>query len=294
MPQKMGFMDFVKSAFHLRPRIPGLGHFPVNYLGLATFGMLGIAVSPAFLFFGAAAELLYLMSLASNNRFQNVVTGQDLLKARLSWQERKRDLLAKLDPGDCARYVALEGRCRTIVENSSPAVSDAGSVGALRLEDFDQLLWIFLRLLLAREMLRSESLNADRKDIREQVHKIEEKLKTAGLDEQLKKTYESTKGLLERRLSILETSDSRVQFIEAEMDRVEQQVALIGQEAATALRDPNALSQRIDAITTGMGDTGKLIKDLQVPLSEAQEALEGPPSFLEFERSKSQQEKTAG
>lgn len=284
MPQKMGFLDFVKAAFTLKPRIPGLGHFPVNYLGLATFVTLGVAVSPAFFLFGAAAELLYLTSVASNHRFQNVVKGQDLLKARLAWQERKRDLLAKLEPGDCARYVALEGKCRTVVENSAPVVSDAGSVGPLRLEDFDQLLWIFLRLLLGREMLKSESVHADRPEIRDQIRKIDEKLKTPGLDEQLKRTYESTKGLLERRLSILETADSRVQFIEAEMERVEQQVALIGQEAATALRDPNALSQRIDAITQGLGDTGKMIKDLQVPLSEAQEALEGPPSFLEFER----------
>ena len=63
---------YLSAAFVARPRIPGLGQVPVNLIGLAGAGILGLA-NPAFWFLGLGLEVAYLFGLASNRRFRDIV-----------------------------------------------------------------------------------------------------------------------------------------------------------------------------------------------------------------------------
>jgi hypothetical protein len=276
MAKPLGFLDYLKAAFHVSPRVPALGNLPLNYLAVAAFAVLGLA-NPGFWFLGAALETGYLVTMATNPRFQRVVQGQALADERKTVEARRQELLDRLDIDDRKRYLALENRCGWILFGGGPLVAGGLSQGPISRQDFDQLLEIFFRLLSAREMLIHDARQPGlRKDLQQQRERIASKLKDGGIDEQLRRTLESTKGLLDRRVQILETADAKLQYVEAEMDRLEQQVALIAQEASSALRDPQALSRRIDAMTQGLGETTKWIRDLQGPLSEAEAGLEAP------------------
>jgi len=273
-----GFLDYVKAAFHLRPRIPGLGHVPANYLALAGFMVLGLA-NPGFWFLGAALEMGYLVTLGTHPRFQRLVQGWGAQEDQKTAQAKREDLLYRLDPSDRRRYLDLENRCEWILAGGAPSMPDAPPVsGPFVRHDFDQLLALHYRLLIAQEMLLRDARQPGlRKDLQQQHDRLAARLKEKALDDQLRRTLEATHGLLERRIQILETADAKLQHVEAELDRIEQQVALIAQESSSALRDPDALSKRIDAMTEGLGEATKWIRDLQGPLAEAEAGMDTAP-----------------
>src|SRR5688572_12598911 len=112
MAQKPGFMNYVAAAFNARPW--GMV-VPPNWVGLAAFGLLGIA-NPGFWVLGAGLELGYLLTLATNSRFQRVVSSRPLSAARTEWNTRIERLTERLGPDDLARYSALAARCASIID----------------------------------------------------------------------------------------------------------------------------------------------------------------------------------
>src|SRR3954469_12423985 len=105
----MGFFNYVKAAFSARPW--GMW-VPPNWVGLAAFGLLGIE-EPGLWIVGAGLELGYLITLASNGRFQRLVDGAATLATKQTSQQQVAGLLGQLSPADQARYRQLEKRCQT-------------------------------------------------------------------------------------------------------------------------------------------------------------------------------------
>ena len=81
MARKPGFIDYITAAFNARP----IGMFVApNWIGLAAFGLLGVT-NPGFWVLGAGLELGYLLTLATNKRFQNTVSAKPLNAAMMRW-----------------------------------------------------------------------------------------------------------------------------------------------------------------------------------------------------------------
>ena len=103
------------KAFNARP----LGMFVApNWVGLAAFGLLGLS-NPGFWILGAGLELGYLLTLATNARFQRTVASRPLSAARAEWNtriaQRADDVVVRREPcaGDTVRNhlgVAQDGR----------------------------------------------------------------------------------------------------------------------------------------------------------------------------------------
>src|SRR5512145_3488862 len=110
MASKPGFLDYVSAAFNARP----MGMFVApNWVGLAAFGLLGVA-NPGFWVLGAGLELGYLLTLATNSRFQRAVAAGPLVEATADWNKRIHALLGRLDTADRRIYDLLSQRCRSI------------------------------------------------------------------------------------------------------------------------------------------------------------------------------------
>src|SRR5688572_15599270 len=104
---KASLGDYIKSAFNARP----LGMLiPPNWIGLAGFGMLGF-LNPGFWLIGAGLEMAYLFGLATNPRFQRVVSGSKSLQQQREKMMQVREQVAQLSPDDQRRYMLLEQRC---------------------------------------------------------------------------------------------------------------------------------------------------------------------------------------
>src|SRR4051812_48921388 len=104
--------DYIKSAFNARP----IGMFiPPNWIGLGGFALLGF-INPGFWLIGGGLEFAYLFSLATNPRFQRVVSGSKTLTQQRERLSQVRVQIAQLAPDDQRRYMLLEQRCQQIIE----------------------------------------------------------------------------------------------------------------------------------------------------------------------------------
>ena len=276
---KPTFWDYVRSAFNARP----MGMFvPPNWIGLGVFGFLGL-LNPGFWIIGLGLELAYLGRLATDSRFQRLVEGERLLGERRRWQERLADLIRELPAEDQQRYRALERRCGNILEQQlrgatlAPALEEQG-------EGLGKLVWIYLRLLLTRESIKkiiqeSSGSQEDAARMEERVEKLQLQLKQPAISEDLRKSLSAQCDILQQRVEKKREAVEKLAFLDAELTRIQEQVELLREQAVLST-DPEAVSQRIDQITTTLGGTSQWIRDQQKIYGAMEDLLNEPPPLV--------------
>jgi hypothetical protein len=285
MAPRPGFLGYVAAAFNARP----IGMFVApNWVGLAAFGLLGIA-NPGFWVLGAGLEIGYLLALATNSRFQQVVDGRPLTAARQAWNARIQQVLGRLEPADRATYDALAERCRSIIDMQLHGATEPPHGLEAQADSLGRLSWMYLRLLLARRMI-GQVLGGARQDVdlQQRIASLERQMAQPGLSDELARSIGGQLEILRQRLEGRTGGDRKLAFIEAELARIEQQVELIREQAALST-DPDLLSRRIDAITATLGTTGQWIRDQQQVYGEMDDLLSEPPPLLPDARARESQ-----
>lgn len=259
---RLGFFDYVKAAFRRKVPVPGLGPMPVNAMALGLIAVLGVA-NPGFWLLGLAAELAYLFALASSPRFQKLVDAERLVDAQSGWEDRVHLEVGKLTDESRLRYQHLLAQCRRIL-GISETLDDSGlgGVRGLRSSSLNQLLMIFLRLLRSRELIGENLQGVSRKEIEQETQRIESRLGQVdrAKDAALARSLEGTLEIQKRRLANLDRARTSLAVIDAELARIEHHVELIREESAVSGK-PEALSDRLDAVTNAMGETTRWMAD---------------------------------
>jgi hypothetical protein len=285
MASKPGFFDYVAAAFNARP----IGMFVApNWVGLAAFGLLGIA-NPGFWVLGAGLELGYLLTLATNRRFQQTVSARPLRASRAEWNQRIQRALGQLDPADRKIYDALAERCRSIIELQMHGGSEPPHGIETQADSLGRLSWMFLRLLLARRTI-SRVLGGTHHDadLQRKIASLERQQQQSGLSEELARSIGGQLEILRQRQQQRTDGDRKLAFIEAELERIGQQVELIREQAALST-DPELLSRRIDEITATLGSTGQWIRDQQQVYGAMEDLLTEPPPLSPDARARESQ-----
>lgn len=268
-----GIKDYIYEAFNARP----LGMLiPPNWIGLGFFGVLGF-LFPGFWVLGAGLELGYLLMLSNNPRFQRVIKARILYRTQREQYSKLQELVDQLDEDQQQRYYDLENRCRGIlgqftIANDSVAASAQG-------EGLRRLLWIFLRLLLTRQMiLRSlqESLGHGSKSIDLRINELEGKINARTLGENLRKSFQSQVDILRQRKEKQQEAREKLVFLEAELVRIQEQVELLREQTVIST-GTDVVSNRIDTIAETLGDTTRWIKEQQEIYGGVADLLEEPP-----------------
>jgi len=285
MATKPGFFDYIAAAFNARP----IGMFVApNWVGLAAFGLLGVT-NPGFWVLGAGLELGYLLTLATNKRFQNTVAGKPLNAARRAWNDRIQRVLGRLDPVDVRTYDALADRCRSILELQMQNAAEAPEGLEQQADSLGRLSWMFLRLLLARRTIGQVMGGAQNDaELQRKVAALERQQAQTGLSEELARSLGGQLDILRQRLLQRNDGDRKLAYIEAELDRIQQQVELIREQAAMST-DPELLSRRIDDITATLGTTGQWIRDQQKVYGAMEDLLTEPPPLSPDARAREMQ-----
>jgi uncharacterized protein YicC (UPF0701 family) len=285
MPSKPGFFDYLTAAFNARP----IGMFVApNWVGLAAFGLLGVA-NPGFWVLGAGLELGYLLTLATNRRFQQTVANRPLAAARHEWNQRIQKVLGKLEPGDRRTYDALSDRCRSIIDLQLQGATEPPQGIETQAEGLGRLSWMFLRLLLARRTI-TQVLGSGKNDVdlQHKITALERQQHQTGLSEELARSISGQLEILRQRQHQRTDGDRKLAYIEAELDRIEQQVELIREQAALST-DPELLSRRIDEITATLGGTGQWIREQQRVYGAMEDLLTEPPPLAPDARARESQ-----
>jgi hypothetical protein len=285
MAAKPGFLDYLSAAFNARP----MGMFVApNWVGLAAFGILGVA-NPGFWVIGAGLELGYLLSLATNKRFQQTVAMKPLTAARQEWNGRIQRVLGRLDAADRRQYDAFAERCRSIVDMQMHNATEPPDGLEQQASSLGRLSWMFLRLLLARRTIGQVMGGAQNDvELQKRIASLERQQTQSGLSEELARSLGGQLEILRQRLQQRTDGDRKLAYIEAELERIEQQVELIREQAAMST-DPELLSRRIDDIAATLGSTGQWIRDQQQVYGAMEDLLTEPPPLTPDSRARESQ-----
>lgn len=271
---KRSFWSYLKAAFNARP----FGMFIApNWIGLAGFGLLGLT-NPGFWLLGAGAELAYLLALVTNGRFQRVVDRRSTAGEVDEWKGRMEAMVRRLSDTDQARYVAFVSRCRTILDQLTQQ-DPSGSAAKVHGENLSKLIWVYIRLLVARRAMSrvlKEPTMGETQEIEHRLAEVRARLADESLGPDLRRSLTSQAEILEQRVSQRREGREKLDFLEAEILRIQEQVELLREQSALST-DAEGISARLDEITGSLGGASQWINDQQKLYGSMDDLLDEPP-----------------
>jgi len=291
--------DYLKAAFNARP----IGMFvPPNWLMLAAFALLGLQ-EPGLLVVGAGVELAYLSALATNPRFQRFVAGQQQVSSQRDVQARLQSMFQSLNDNDRRRYQRLATRCQAILEQQFGRSTDAPGYD-MQSESLGKLTWMYLRLLVTRQAIyRVVSTAAGTptvvrmsdypqtppgertEDLQRRLVDLQRRLADTTLGDELRHSLQGQCDLLQQRVKRRAEAEGKLAYLDAELQRIEEQVELIREQAVLST-DPETFSHRIDEIGATLSGTADWISEQQRTLGAMDDLISEPPSLTSQTRAK--------
>jgi hypothetical protein len=278
---KLGFFTYLGAAFNARP----LGMpIPPNWVGLAAVGLLGL-LNPGFWLIGAGVELGYLLLLSSNARFRRTVDAKYLQQASGTWEEKRAALIERLPAAERKRQEALEERCRTVLAHGHDG--EDVSLDGQQAESLAQLAWVHLRLLLSRCRLDRVLSEAEPPaEVAKRVHDLQKRIADPTTSDGLKNSLSSQLDILTSRQASHASVREQLALIDAELERLRQQVELVREQTALS-NDSSGASRTIDALGATLGETTRWLSDQRQVLGEVEDLTTAPPPTALFaERTK--------
>src|SRR6185312_12281957 len=210
-------LDYLKQAFWAGPSLPGLGRLPVNALAVLAFAIFGFA-HPGFWLLGTGLEAAYLASLVTHPRFQRLVNAQQRNQVAAEAEQGRQELIRSLDLPSRQRLITLEGKRGRILDLARDALN--------------RLLWIYLKLLVARRQLAATKAQTNTAELEQKASDLEKGLAAGSLPTALRDSQTATLKLLRQRLENLERCDENLKQVDSDLARVEAQVDLAAESAA--------------------------------------------------------------
>lgn len=262
-----GSRSYLAAAFNARPfGMP----VPPNWFGIAAFALLGAFVNPGLWLIGAGLEGLYLWALSRNPRFRATVDadgkGED-------WVARYNALSYHLDEDARSRQDSIETRAREIID----LLSRTGAT-EMQKSDVRQMAWLHLKLLAARASILQVINAADRekRSLEEQEHRVIERLSAATLGDELKRSLEQQLEVLRTRRAGHADAQRRRELVDAELERLRQQVSLVREQALLAT-DEHSVASSLDALSASLNEANRWLKDQRELFAGLEGLADEPP-----------------
>jgi hypothetical protein len=238
---------YLKAAFFARLPIPGLGQVPLNLLAVAAFAILGLG-HPAFWLLGLGVETAFLFGLATNKRFQRAVDAQGMRVEQVDLEAQRRQLIGQLIPPARDRLAELEAKCARAIDISRRQGTEDFLLASNQ-DALDRLRWLYLKLLLGRQIMLSQENSASGSQLRRQIGEVQAELASANLPATLRDSKAATLKILERRVELFQRRGQAIAEIDADLERIEAQVDLAVENASLSAQPP-ALSGTITLAST--------------------------------------------
>jgi len=272
-----GITEYAKRAFLYRWNL-------LAFLGATAVALMS-PFPDAILPLVAAAELVYLAGLVSNNRFRQAIDAEihqtNTQQTAATTQRSLQDVVAGFPFEARTRFEQLRSRClemRAIAQGvrgrQQPAGDDSNT------QALDRMLWVFLRLLTSQQYLQRFLEKTSEVEIRNRMKEAETKLKSqASSDERIKRSLEDSLLVQQQRLDNFGKAKLNLDYVRVELDRIEAKIQAIT-EAAVNRQDPDFLTSQIDSVSESMQFTEKAIDELQ-QLTGIVDEMQAPPVILE-------------
>lgn len=249
----MHWLRYLGNAFNARPfGMP----VPPLWFAVIVSALLGAFVSPALTLIGLGGTALMTALIAANPRFQLAIDARSYKPAPAV--DGKTALLSRLDGPSRERQSKIEAQCgalQTVLENANAGQEHIAGVW--------QLAQLHLRLLVARSAAVAVTAGRDEdtgKTLDKQLDDVKQRLTAADLDSDLKSALDDQRKVLEERVAMQAEAKRRLALLDAELDRIREQIALI-REQALLTSDPSAIARSVDTLSTFLNESGRWLKD---------------------------------
>jgi hypothetical protein len=227
---------------------------PLNWFGLATFGVLGALVNPGLWLVGAGVEGLYLWWLSRNERFRAAVDAEAGVSDSTT---RYEDMLAGLDSASQSHQYDIEREAAEIVGLLQRSEGHGSQIADVR-----QMAWLHLKLLKARASFAEvvAASERERRALDEQELRCRERLAQGDTDDELRRSLEQQLEVLKARQEAHRDARRRRELVDAELARLRQQVSLVREQALLAT-DENNLGDSLDALSASLNEANRWLRD---------------------------------
>src|SRR5262252_743522 len=220
--------------------------------------------------FGIAGFVAFVGGRSASERFQKLVEGERLLARSGNAEDKMKGAYDALQPGSQSRYRALVVVCREVLGLSGS--TPEGNLTDFRAGNLNQMLWLFLRLLASREGITDTLARIDRRQLEAGLESLKSRVASASDPESaLARSLRATLEIQQKRVTNLDAATNNLAVIDAELERIEQQVRLVREESAVS-RSPEALSARLDSVSSTLSETSRWMdqhSDLMTDLTSA-------------------------
>jgi hypothetical protein len=266
-----GQRSYLAAAFNARPfGMP----VPLNWFGIAAFALLGGFVSPGFWLIGAGIEGLYLWALSRNPRFRAIVDAQnDNNSGGSDWHARYDMLSSQLEAADRDAQASIEDQATEIID----LLHRTGATET-QMSDVRQMAWIHLKLVAARASVQEviDSAGREHRNLEEQERRVIDRLSRGDADEELKRSLEQQLEVIRSRRSAHADAQRRRELIDAEIERLRQQVSLVREQALLAT-DEHSAAASLDALSASLNEANRWLKDQHELFSGLDDLTDEPP-----------------
>jgi predicted nucleic acid-binding Zn-ribbon protein len=172
--------------------------------------------------------------------------------------DNKTALLSRLDTPSRERQSKLETQCGALQK-----VLENANAGQEHIAGVWQLAQLHLRLLVARSAAVAVTAGRDDdtgKTLEKQLDELKQRLTPTDLDTDLRNALDDQRKVLEQRIAMQGEAARRLQLLDAELDRIREQIALI-REQALLTSDPTAIARSVDTLSTFLNESGRWLKD---------------------------------
>lgn len=134
---------------------------------------------------------------------------------------------AQLSPAAAERYDRLRQTVRRLGSLFPPGEHEKASL----LRPGEYPLWLYLKLLLARDHLEVNARESREEDLRTQLAALEAELEQPDLTPAARESKQETAILLRQRIASAEARRARLQEVESDLTRIEHKIALLYDQA---------------------------------------------------------------
>ncbi|MCC6145047.1 MAG: hypothetical protein IT368_14675 [Candidatus Hydrogenedentes bacterium] len=266
-----GFLDYVRAAF--------LWRWNLLFFGAGIVFALLSGKPDMVLPLVTAGEIAYLGLLTSQPKFRKAIDVKRTFEPSPVDSDKLLSQIRKtLKESDWSRYEALRNRCVTLdrlaLQLRGPNAKPNEAMDELQTGSLERLLWMFLKLLYSRDALRRFLGAANRDHFVSQIADGEREVQKAiekDPHSKIAKSLQDKLQTLKQRLENFDRAADNLEFLEVELDRIEQKVNAIGELSLNA-REPGDIAAQVDGITAGISATEEAMRSLDVAPIFKQEA----------------------
>jgi hypothetical protein len=219
----------------------------------------------------------YLFLLANSPRYARFAAAKVSQEQKLVALAKVKAQVARLSPTDRGRYTDLVSRCDTIMRQQEhetlPEELQQQGTGLARLIGF------YLQLLMSKNAIERMP-SEDAADLKKMVGTLNKRL-AATTSTDVQKSLNGQLDILRQRMEAQRGMADRLDYLESELQRIEQQVELL-REQTVADTAPTVVSARIDAVTGTLSGTNEWIKRNREIVGQVDDIFSEPPPVLQI------------